>query len=591
MVKETEILATTIADMRQELATVNARRLAEERALDEVERSLHAIVNVVPDLIYRLSQDGTIVFINEAIRSYGYDPEGLVGTSIFDLIHPDDRAKARHRINERRTGGRGTKALELRIVAGDSSTVPFEFKSSSSIEPTLVVNAEGIYASSVPQAENFLFTQGIGRDVTERKRAELELRRTHDELETRVQQRTDELRRANQQLQDEILERERMEEQLLHAQKMEAVGQLTAGIAHNFNNMLQGVVGNLELAMEVAQGEVEIYIGDAIRSADRAVKMIQQLMLFSRRDPASFYAPVSIRALINNTVEICHRSFDRKIAIVVSTEEDLSVRGDLNQLEQVLLNLCINARDSLEESGQSVPRICIEATIPASDRRVEDRGGRSAEDYVCLRILDNGTGMDELTRNRIFEPFFTTKDVDKGTGLGLATTFEIVSRHEGWVECSSEVGAGTSFSVFLPRGECSPEGKTFEPIRLSPGGGETILLVDDEESVRSVTRRLLVRQGYTVLEAEDGETGLELLHTKEGEIDLVLLDLSMPGMSGAEVLEKLASSVSRTRVVILTGYPVRSHDFKNVSGVITKPFTQNVLFAEIRKALKTPDDQ
>ena len=123
------------------------------------------------------------------------------------------------------------------------------------------------------------------------------------------------------------------------------------------------------------------------------------------------------------------------------------------------------------------------------------------------------------------------------------------------------------------------------------GGRETILLVDDEESVRSVTRRLLVRQGYTVLEAEDGETGLELLHTKEGEIDLVLLDLSMPGMSGAEVLEKLASSVSRTSVVILTGYPVRSHDFKNVSGVITKPFTQNVLFAEIRKALKTPDDQ
>ncbi len=588
MVKETENLAATIADMRQELATLNSRKLAEERALDEVEKSLLAIVNVVPDLIYRISQDGTIVFINEAIRSYGYDPEILIGTSIFELIHPDDVGKARHRINERRTGGRGTKALELRIVTGDRSSVPFEFKSSSAIEPTLMVNAEGIYGSSVPQTENFLFTQGIGRDVTERKQAELELRRAHDELEKRVQERTEELRQTNQQLQDEILERERMEEQLLHAQKMEAVGQLTAGIAHNFNNMLQGVVGNLELATEIAQGDMQIYIRDANRSAGRAVKMIQQLMLFSRKDPTYFYAPVSLRALVNNTVEICQRSIDRKIVLEISVQEDLSVLGDLNQLEQVLLNLCINARDSLEEAEQSAPRICVEASVPTSDRRVADRGGRSAENYVCLRISDNGTGMDERTRGRVFEPFFTTKDVDKGTGLGLATTFEIVKRHDGWVECVSELGAGTSFSVFLPREESTYEEQSYEPCQTSPGGDETILVIDDEESVRSVTRRLLARQGYTVFEAANGESGLEILHDKEEEIDLVLLDLSMPGMSGSEVLEKLAAEQSRTRVVILTGYPVRSHEFTNVSEVITKPFTQNALLAGIRNALKTP---
>ena len=585
MVKETDNLAASIADMRRELATLNSSRLAEERALEEVEKSLLAIVNVVPDLIYRISQDGSIVFINEAIRSYGYDPEALTGTSIFNLIHPDDREKARHRINERRTGGRGTKALELRLVTGDRSSVPFEFKSSSAVEPTLVVNAEGIYGSPVPQTENFLFTQGIGRDVTERKRAELELRRARDELERRVQERTDELRQTNRQLQDEILERERMEEQLLHAQKMEAVGQLTAGIAHNFNNMLQGVVGNLELAQEVSQGVVQTYIHDANRSANRAVKMIQQLMLFSRRDPAYFYAPVSIRALVNNTVEICRRSFDRKIVFEISMEEDLSVRGDSNQLEQVLLNLCINARDSLEESGQPRPRIRIETSIPTSDRRVADRGGRSAENYVCLRLSDNGTGMDERTRARIFEPFFTTKDVDKGTGLGLATTFEIVKRHDGWVECASELGAGTNFSVFLPREESTHAEKSYEPVRKSAGGDETILVIDDEESVRSVTRRLLVRQGYTVFEAADGESGLEILHSDKVEIDLVLLDLSMPGMSGGEVLEKLAAELPRTRVVILTGYPVRSHEFANVSEVITKPFTQNALLAGIRKAL------
>ena len=578
MVRETENLAATIADMRQELATLSSRKLAEERALDEVEKSLHAIVNVVPDLIYRISQDGTIVFINEAIRSYGYDPETLMGTSIFDLIHPEDTEKARHRINERRTGGRGTKALELRIVTGDRSSVPFEFKSSSAVEPTVVVNAEGIYGSSVPQTENFLFTQGIGRDVTERKQAELALQRAHDELEKRVQERTDELRQTNQQLQDEILERERMEEQLLHAQKMEAVGQLTAGIAHNFNNMLQGVVGNLELATEVAEGDMQIYIRDANRSAGRAVKMIQQLMLFSRKDPTYFYAHILL----------CERTFDRKIALEISVQQDLSVMGDLNQLEQVLLNLCINARDSLEESEQSAPRICLEASVPKSDRRVADRGGRSAENYVCLRISDNGTGMDERTRSRVFEPFFTTKDVDKGTGLGLATTFEIVKRHDGWVECASDLGAGTSFSVFLPREECTPEGQSYEPIRKTPGGDETILVIDDEESVRSITRRLLVRQGYTVFEAADGENGLEILREKVEEIDLVLLDLSMPGISGGEVLEKLAVELPQTRVVILTGFPVQNHEFKNVSQVIMKPFTQNALLTGIRSALKTP---
>ena len=515
MVKETENLAATIADMRQELATLNSRKLAEERALDEVEKSLLAIVNVVPDLIYRISQDGTIVFINEAIRSYGYDPEILIGTSIFELIHPDDVEKARHRINERRTGGRGTKALELRIVTGDRSSVPFEFKSSSAIEPTVMVNAEGIYGSSVPQTENFLFTQGIGRDVTERKQAEFELRRAHDELEKRVQERTEELRQTNQQLQNEILERERMEEQLLHAQKMEAVGQLTAGIAHNFNNMLQGVVGNLELATEIAQGDMQIYIRDANRSASRAVKMIQQLMLFSRKDPTHFYAPVSLRALVNNTVEICQRSIDRKIAVEINVQEDLSVLGDLNQLEQVLLNLCINARDSLEESEQPAPRICVEASVPTSDRRVADRGGRSAENYVCLRISDNGTGMDERTRSRVFEPFFTTKDVDKGTGLGLATTFEIVKRHDGWVECASELGSGTSFSVFLPREESTHEEQSYEPRQTSPGGDETILVIDDEESVRSVTRRLLARQGYTVLKLRMGRTGWKFFMTRK----------------------------------------------------------------------------
>jgi signal transduction histidine kinase len=375
-------------------------------------------------------------------------------------------------------------------------------------------------------------------------------------------------------------------QRLQQAQKLEAVGQLTAGIAHNFNNLLQANLGSINLAMMKSPAEVQEYLQDADAAAMRGAELVRQLMLFARAEvKAPHFQTVDLGIIIGNTVSLCRKTIDRHIELQVDIAPDLPlVRVDASQLEQVLLNLYLNARDALEEAERLAPCIRTAARVALGARQGEGREG----DYVCIEVSDNGTGMDAQTRERLFEPFFTTKEVGKGTGLGLATAYGILQRHQGWIECRSQEGQGTTFSLFLPAGERlepAPAAAVAEGQAILPGGTETLLVIDDEELVRRSTARLFVSLGYRVLEAEDGLRGLDTFDRHREEIALVVLDLSMPGLSGRSVLRQLKARVPRLKVIVFTGYAAGAEEFAGLAQVVEKPFSVRRLAQIARQIL------
>jgi two-component system cell cycle sensor histidine kinase/response regulator CckA len=382
----------------------------------------------------------------------------------------------------------------------------------------------------------------------------------------------------------DIDEHKHLEAQLRQSQKMQAMGQLTAGIAHNFNNMLMIILGNLELAaLDVSESQ-QPHLKIAESSALRAADMIRQLMMFSRQGVQPVNDLVEIDALLENTIDICQKTFDRKIHIPLNLQKPLPpIWGDVNQLEQVILNLCLNARDALEGVADSSPFISIHVDVVLIDATTGTiHPEASSGSYVRLRVSDDGVGMDEETRKRIFEPFFTTKDVDKGTGLGLSTAFGIIQQHRGWIECESEPGVGTTFSVYLPATDREwAAAESVEELETSPGT-ETILLIDDEEDVRRTVSPMLRRCGYAVLEAVDDLDGLEVFKRERENIDLVLLDLSMPRMSGREVLAELQSLDPEVKVALFTGHEVQKEEFAGLADIVHKP----VLFDDLARTLR-----
>ena len=419
-----------------------------------------------------------------------------------------------------------------------------------------------------------------------------ELERSHVDLEHLVEERTAELMSVNERLESEMSNRKRMEDGMRQTQKMDAIGQLAAGVAHNFNNMLQAITGNLEMAEEITDelpvgpGTVSSYLSEARTSAERAADVVRQLMLVSRSDEDSAdHVAVDLRQVVVNTIALCRRTFDRKIDLQHHWSEVMpSVNGDEGQLEQVLLNLCLNSRDAFGGVEHDEWRVVVglETRTLALDQLP---GYPDIEPgiYGCLRVEDNGMGMDEETRGRIFEPFFTTKEIGRGTGLGLSNAYGVVREHGGWIECESDVGVGTAFSVFLPavahEGELSPS----TAIHPSAGGEEKIMVVDDETAIRTVVAQRLVELGYDVSEAEDGFQCLAQLRQKT--VDLVLLDISMPGMSGIDVLATLRSDYPEVLVILFTGYAAKLQDDAGADDVVQKPVNMQELASRVRAVL------
>ena len=381
----------------------------------------------------------------------------------------------------------------------------------------------------------------------------------------------------------------RSEEQLRQAQKMEAVGRLAGGVAHDFNNLLTGILSYADLVLQELHADEPIRADlEQIRHAgERAAALTRQLLAFSRRQVLQPRV-LSLNTSVAELEPMLRRLLGADVTLETALDPALGyVLADPGQLEQVLVNLVVNARDAMPNGG----RVTV-ATANLQLQAADDARGNGVRPgaYVTLSVSDTGVGMDVPTQARIFEPFFTTKGAGKGTGLGLSTVYGIVEQSGGHIAVESAPGRGATFTIFLPRhvGAAANDGAR-EDRRGLPSGTETLLLVEDEAAVRGSVRRLLERQGYTVVEARHGADALRIVESGEWPIDLVLTDLVMPEMGGRELVERLRARQPALKVLYMSGYTERAVTVDGVmppdTGFVEKPFTIEQLARRTREIL------
>lgn len=412
----------------------------------------------------------------------------------------------------------------------------------------------------------------------------------HDRLadtEQIVEERTHELREMNRLLLAEIAQREQAEAHLLRAQRIESVGTLASGIAHDLNNMLSPILMSAELLRGNLSEDSEKLVRVIEASAERAAEVVKQVLTFARGVEGERVL-LQPRHLLREIVNVASETFPRNIRIKCDLPKDMAcLEGDATQLHQVIMNLCVNARDAMPDGGT----LCIEAGIVDLDAQYASMtAGACAGRYFRLRISDTGTGIPPEILGKIFDPFFTTKPLGKGTGLGLSTTIGIVESHKGFLNVRSQIEKGTTFEVFLPVAE---EGSASIPnvkeIPAEPGRAETILVVDDESAIRTMTAAVLGKFGFTVLVAADGAEAVSIYAQRGAEISVVLTDVMMPVVDGValcRVLRKINPSVS---IIVATGYAEasRTQDLRSlgVHAVLSKPFSTATLIAALDEAI------
>jgi len=519
-----------------------------ERATDAIlledherQQAINALVETSRDWIWAVDLDGRVTFSNAAVRGIlGYEPEELYGTAILEHVHPEERAAARERLRAQTAQRRGWKNQLTRWLHRDGQIRYLE----SSAVPIVSID------------DRLVGFRGVDRDVTERVAAEEE--------------------------------RRRLEEQIVQGQKLEAIGALAGGVAHDFNNLLQIIVTMTSMAKDREPGDTGIAtdLEQIEAAAMQAAELTRQLLAFSRQQVLERRV-VSVNRLARDLLGMVRRVIGEDVTLTfVPGEGRVSVLADPGQLAQVLLNLCVNARDALPRGGHI--RVATEEVELGAGFCVAHPGVGPGR-YAKLSVTDDGAGMDAETQRRIFEPFFTTKELGKGTGLGLATVYGIVRQHDGAVEVTSALGAGTTLSVYFPISDAAPVEESPGAPLSAPRGTETILLAEDDELVRALAVRLIGAEGYRLLVAEDGAAAVELLREHGDEIDLLLLDVVMPKLSGPEVEERAATLAPRARVLFMTGYAaLERHDrfeSERPFSVIAKPYTRTALLRKIREVL------
>jgi two-component system, cell cycle sensor histidine kinase and response regulator CckA len=387
----------------------------------------------------------------------------------------------------------------------------------------------------------------------------------------------------------DISERKQLEQQLRKAQKMEAVGQLAGGIAHDFNNLLSVIIGYSEILLGRTglDGKMYSQCEEIKKAGNRAASLTRQLLAFSRQQ---VLAPtvLNLNAVVVETEKMLRRLIGEDIELRTALDPTLgAVKVDPGQVEQIIMNLAVNARDAMPGGGKLV----IETSNTDLDEKYAIHhppfiAGR----YVLLAVTDTGIGMDEETKKHIFEPFFTTKEIGKGTGLGLSTVYGVVKQSGGYIWVYGELGHGSVFKIYLPRVDQSVQQS--RPSELAPEihrGTETVLLVEDEESVRTLTRSLLEEGGYTVIEASSGTHALEVAGRHSGPIHLLLTDVVMPGMNGRELAQKMIANYPAVKVIYTSGYTgsFSSHEdlFDPGAILIQKPFSRTTLLRKVHDAL------
>ena len=378
----------------------------------------------------------------------------------------------------------------------------------------------------------------------------------------------------------DVTDKRLLQAQYLHAQRMESVGTLAGGVAHDFNNILTVVLGagDLLLARTDLPEDVRELVAGLLRAGERGARLVRQLLTFSRKQVIEPRV-MDLNQLVAETDRMLRRVLGEHIEVTTTVaRESCRVFADPAQVEQVVLNLAVNARDAMPDGG----RLAIETRLVEVDAR--RRPGVKPGVYVRLAVADSGHGMDEETRRRVFEPFFTTKEAGKGTGLGLAAVHGIAEQGGGWVDVASAPGVGTTFRVYLPRVTQPAGGESGVTVVRVPRGTETVLLVEDEQDVRWLARVALAANGYTVLEAGSGEEALAVAAAHAGRIHLLVTDVVMPRLGGRGLADRLTADRPDTRVLYLSGY---SGEAAVRSGVafLQKPFTPAVLARKVRQVL------
>jgi PAS domain S-box-containing protein len=533
-------LALSVA-AEMEWRAEQAERRRTQEALGASESQLRAIFDEAAVGMAVVDLDGRLVRTNRALQAMlGYGADELHSMLFSQITHPDDVGTDWELFGDLVAGERTQYQVEKRYFRGDGSILWTHLN-----------------VSLVRDAENApCFTVGIMEDVTERRRAEEALRQSQDEL--------------------------------LQAQKMETVGRLAGGVAHDFNNLLTVIKGNTQLLLaELPPGspmreELEEIDGVSGRAAD----LTRQLLAFSRRQVLQPRV-LDLNAAVAQADRLLRRLLGEDVEFRTTLDPVLgAVRADPGQLEQVLMNLALNARDAMPRGG----KLTLETRNVWLDAEYTLRHPSVAPGpYVMVAVSDTGHGMDAGTQARIFDPFFTTKEPGKGTGLGLATVYGIVRQSGGHVWVYSEVGRGTSFKVYLPRADEAPEPETALAGAELPRGTETILLVEDDDGVRRLARRVLSRAGYEVLEAPDGHEALTAAAAHPGPIHLVVTDVVMPGMSGREVAERMATARPEAEVLYTSGYTddaiVHHGVLDDGMAFLQKPFDPSTLLRAVRGAL------
>ena len=513
---------------------ITERKEAEE-VLRRSEEKYRQVVENAHDAILVI-QDRRLRFANRSARDFlGYEEGDLLDQDFAEMIHADDRSLVVARHMGRMSGEEVPQNYSIRLVARDGDV------------KWVAVNAVRIEWENRPAIIVFL------RDMTSQKR---------------------------------------LESQLLQSQKMEAVGTLAGGIAHDFNNSLQAISGFAQLLlMDDARPQQDQEMLATIKQAARhAEELTRQLLTFSRKIESN-PVPLNLNREIRDTCRLLERTLPKMIQIETQLQENLPIiRVDKVQLEQVIMNMGINAGHAMPDGGRLIFKTAKVHVGKGAGGPLDVSPG----EFVQLTIEDNGVGMDEKTRQHIFEPFFTTRGTGSGTGLGLATVYGIVTNHGGAITCTSAVGQGTTFEIYLPAtGLAEIDQEALSQQAEMIGGQETVLIVDDDPVVRRLGCDLLKRVGYTVWEAASGEECLEVYDRKGAEIELVILDLNMPGMGGANCLTHLMDRKDPPRAIIASGYSpkgtIRETLAKGARGFIGKPFKLTEMLQMVREVLDQTD--
>ncbi len=533
--EEFDMFSAKQAELMEAFGNQISVALTNAQLFDRVKRSEQLYLDLFensPDIYFSISRDHTITGCNTTgARMLGYDKDEIIGRKFESFFVADLQATLQDILIRMFIEGRGVKDLEEQMVRKDGKPLYVNINSS------LVFDNNG----------STVLARIVARDISERKK---------------------------------------MESAILHAQKIDSIGNLAGGIAHDFNNILAAILGSASIMRRhMEEGHhLAKYVQIIEGAARRGSSLTRQLLTFARKTE-NIVKPVELHPLIEETLILFERSVSKEIEVEkYFTDEQANVNGDEGQIQQALLNVLLNSRDAMPNGGKVFIRT---SNTMADAHTISQFSSVKPGRFVAITITDTGVGMDEKMKSRVFEPWFTTKEF--GTGLGLSVVYGVVQSHGGFINLESEIGRGTSFTMYLPSSDAKAKAAARKRRQRLPHGSENILIIDDEVSVCEIAKDMLSNLGYTVSYAHDGKAGVEMYRTRRASIDLVMMNMNMPLMGGRETFRQLKNITPDLPILIVTGHGRavvdQSEWSSEISGYLQKPFQLEDLATKVRHVL------